>query len=60
MYILSSTEGAVELWVACMGVALRLPGFELAGVEREGAVELWVACVGVVPRPPFLLRIWLN
>ena len=54
------TEGAVELGVACMGVALRLPAFELAGVEREGAVEVRVACMGMVPRPPFLLRIWLN
>ena len=53
-------EGAVELWVACVGMAPRPLAIELARVETEGAVELRATCMGVVPRPPFLLRIWLN
>ena len=43
-------EGAVELWVACVGMAPRPLAIELAGVETEGTVEVRAACIGVMPQ----------
>ena len=41
---------AVELRVACVGMAPKPPAIELARVEIEGAGEVRATCVGMAPR----------